>query len=466
MRARRALLAWLAIVAPLWIVLVLCTHWEPISHDGWGHYWWHRTHDVTLGNLFDFARGSYEHNNPRLGQLLTLLLFTPGPWHSLVTPAIELALFYMLAALALGRWPSWRRCDDALLFLTIVAMTVLVSTDIGPLLFYRPYVGNYTFGLAISVGFLIPYRFAVERQPARESLHAVWQLPAMFAFGVATGLCNEHTGPAVAALAVAATIATRPRIWMIAGIVGIIAGGLLLYLAPGQNIRYDGLATQQTLLARVASRSLYDDAVVLLGPYLYALPIVPWLAIAVVARRRSTPSPMSRATRRSILALALGSLVVLITLLASPKQGARLDFAAQAFAVIAAARWTLAQLTQRWSVRAAAGLAAGVLLLAGWRCLHAYSAIGPEFATRLNAFEHAAPGSNIALAPYSFRPPRAGTRGYERDVGTVLRWFVDARWFIGDELLVRRWRLRVERAFDITITLTDPDATVGEVNDD
>ena len=33
--ARKGMLAWAAVIVPTWIVMILCTHWEPVAHDGW-----------------------------------------------------------------------------------------------------------------------------------------------------------------------------------------------------------------------------------------------------------------------------------------------------------------------------------------------------------------------------------------------------------------------------------------------
>jgi len=37
MTDRRAPYVWAAIVVPAWLVLMLCTLWEPVLGDGWGH---------------------------------------------------------------------------------------------------------------------------------------------------------------------------------------------------------------------------------------------------------------------------------------------------------------------------------------------------------------------------------------------------------------------------------------------
>src|SRR5690606_22315860 len=143
------LLAWLALFVPVGLVLVLCTHWEPVMHDGWGHVIWHRTHELSLSSLWERASASYQHGNPRLGQLFTLIQHTPGPLHAVITPILELSLFVLLATLVRGRWPSLRRVDDALLCATIVAMVFTCTRSLGPMLFYRPYSGNYVFGLVV-----------------------------------------------------------------------------------------------------------------------------------------------------------------------------------------------------------------------------------------------------------------------------------------------------------------------------
>jgi len=468
----RAAVAWLSIIVPIGIVVALCAYWEPLSYDSWGHYWWHREHQMTLPNLFDFARTSFDTNNPRLGQVVTLVLFTPGPWRVIATVILVVGLFYLVTTVIIGRWPSWRRGDDALVYVLVVALLASASPVFGPMLFYRPYLGNYTFGLVASFGLLVPYRLALaqvnHRGPRRS---ASWHVPAMLVFGFATGLCNEHTGPAIAALVALASVhaarVTRqwPRAWMIAGVIGVVGGGLALYFAPGQAIRYRGLATQGSLVARIASRGVGETAWMLVIPYVYALPIVIWIAIALLARNRHRGAPLPRSQTHMLAALALTSIAIELTLLASPKFGERLYFATQLFLVAATVGWIVPQLSARWSLRLTAGLAAGVLALGGWRCVRQYRSVAPEFAARLDVLEHAPPGSSVELAPYSSTPPRADARGYRRDAGTVLRWILDARWFIGDDVVEPYWRTRLGQLFACSIALVGDDAVEREVVD-
>ncbi|HEX7702782.1 MAG TPA: DUF6056 family protein, partial [Kofleriaceae bacterium] len=227
---KRAHLVWLAVVLPTWLAFMMCAHWEPVLRDGWGHVQWHRTSATTLSTVWDFAHESYVHNNPRIGQVLTLLVYTPGPWHEIVTPLVEMLLFYLLALHALGRKPSFARADDALMFATIIGMVGLTAPLVGQMLFYRPFTGNYLFSFVIALMFLAPYRLHASAPRDRRW----WWIPIMVVLGYATGLGNEHTGPTFVVVTAFAIVAfwrrgERPKAWMIAGLVGVLAGGLALY---------------------------------------------------------------------------------------------------------------------------------------------------------------------------------------------------------------------------------------------
>jgi hypothetical protein len=407
---RRALYAWAAVLVPTWLVLVLCTHWEPVIGDGWGHLEYHTESPLSLHSIWTFAKYNYLELNPRLGQTVTMLLFTPGPWHAIATPLVELALFWLLTTLALGRWPSLRRLDDALLFATILALVAACAPLFGQMLFYRPYTGNYLYGLVLCLAFLVPYR--LDRD------WPWWTAAPMLILGAAAGLSNEHTGPAFALAAIAATVyhrrLGRPRAWQIAGIVGIVAGGLALFFAPGQDLRYNELATQQSLLARIASRGI-DNFKPFGQVAAYLTPALAWVALAFASRRTAKPEPIPRERVIATLALAAMAFVILVTLLASPKLGLRLFLASVALACTAIASWVVPQLATRWARTVAWAGAAAVLLYVLVRCALVYHVVGAEYAARIDALTHAAPHSRVTVPVYS--------------VGK-------SRWFFGDDFLL------------------------------
>jgi hypothetical protein len=394
----RAVLWWVALVVPTWLAFVYCVHVQPVYFDGWTYVLWHRDHDLTLANLHEFIEDNYVWNNPRLGHLLALIVYTPGPWAAIVVPIVELCLVALLAALVLGRWPSLRRGDDALLAATILAILFATVPDIGPMLFYAPYTGNYLFGLVFGVGLLVPYRFDLESPRAGRW----WWSPVLFVVGVAAGLSNEHTGPTVVAIVLAAMVRRRrPPAWMIAGAIGAIVGFLALYFAPGQDVRYQGLATEHSVLERIAERGLVGNARIF-GEWLwYVAPAAAWIVLAAIARWRGPREPLPRARAIAFVVAIAAAVAFVITLLASPKQGQRLYFASLAIGGAAIAGWTVAQLHARWARVVAALGAACVIGYSGFRCVTIYRVLGAESRARVAALFDAPPGATVVVPRYS-----------------------------------------------------------------
>lgn len=385
---KSAFTLWTAIVVPIWIVLALCTYWEPVVGDGWGHVQWHRYYD--LDSIAAFAKGTYVHNNPRLGQIITLLLYTPGPWHVAITPLVELAMFYVAAALAIGRWPSLRRTDDARLFLTVAALGLATAPCVGQMLFYRPYTGNYVYALVLNLLLLVPYRFHAE-QPRR---FGWWLAPSLLVLGFAAGMCNEHTGIAMGAalvIAIVAAVRRRERIapWMVAGLVGLAIGYVMLLIAPGHRVRYGGIASQ-SLVEIFEQREFWGNAGVIGRLLIHAAIALPWLAVGWLRRgeRLSRASVVSGWTAIGAATLAACALY------ASPKVGERLYLPSTILVTIAVAAWVHAQVRARSIVVALSVIA---LLVVGALCVPAYYKLGPAGAARIDALDHAASGSTLIL---------------------------------------------------------------------
>ena len=430
---KRSALAWLAAIVPLWIVMILCTYWEPIRGDGWGHFFWHRNLGSSLHAVYGFAIGAYTHNNPRVGQVVTFLLFTPGPWHVIVTPIVELGMFGLLTTLVLGRWPSPRRTDDALVFATIAALVLVCAPLVGPMLFYRPFTGNYLYGFVVNLWFLVPYRFLYNGYRPRPG----WWVPVMFVLGVVSGMCNEHSGPAVVGLAALATWAVWRRgerigPWTIAGIAGMIAGGLLLFFAPAQAIRYNGLAAHASLLGRIAERGVVGNLKVLGALVAYLSPAIVWLGLGIAARRarpHASPARPDMQTRTE-LALVAAAVAITLTLLVSPKIGPRLYLASVAFVAASLAGWLVAQLSGPRTRTMAWVLALGCIAYASVMCVRGYSEVGPEFRQRLVLLEHAPANSVLDLPRYTVRR---------------------SRWIYDDDLEIEQLRNTVSASFMLAL---------------
>jgi hypothetical protein len=408
----------------LWLVLVLCTYWEPVTRDGWGNTYYYVLHDLSPGEIVAYVGDSWRTGNPRLGQTWTLLMYAPGPFHVITTPLLELAMFALLTAVALGRWPSLRRADDVLVALAVTAVVAACAPKVGALLFYRPFTGNYVFGLVLNLAWLIPYRFG--------SNHRAWLAPVLLVLGVAAGMCNEHTGVAFLAMGGFATVtawhAGNLRPWMIAGLAGLAIGYVLLLVAPGHAYRYDGLAKQAGIVGRIADRGVAGNLRVVWISGFYLLPALAWLAIGVAARRGRRYT----AADRWPLVLACGGLLCTLVLLASPKLGGRLYLASVALTGTAIAAWVCTRAAQvRWARLACIALSAGALVYGAARCLAIYAAVGPVGAERMRIIVDTPNGQHVVVPRYPVGP---------------------SRWFLGEDL---DERMRKALATDYGLTGID-----------
>ena len=410
--------------------MVLCAVWEPVMHDGWGHVLWLRDFYTSIGSLWEFFKDSYWGSNPRLGQTFTLAMYEYPLAHAIVTPVIELALFYVLTALALGRRPGR---DDALAFATVAAIVVACTPEIGQLLFYRPYAGNYTFGLLLNLCWVLPYRLhATSPTSARW-----WWAPAMLALGALAGLSNEHTGLAFGFAGVVAVVwfvrrGDRLAAWMVAGLVGLAVGYVTLLLAPGQAYRYGGLATKQTTLAMIADRGLAGNLAILGWPLLYMTAMIPWIALGIASRGGEHGT---RNQRIVWLALAGIACLTAVTLVASPRVGPRLYFASAALGSAALGGWVIMRATARWPRRICAAFAGVALAYVGARCVIAYHAVAGLGDARFEAITTAPPGSTVHVQRYPVR---------------------SSRWFRGEDFGLATVRDTVTRGYSLGAIVVDP----------
>jgi hypothetical protein len=168
------------------------------------------------------------------------------------------------------------------------------------------------------------------------------------------------------------------------------------------------------LLGRIGERSFHANFKIVRAPYWEAWRLAPWVALAVIAYWRGGDKARGNAAPPwgPIIVMIVASAMIAVTLLVSPKQGGRLDFASTCLACSAVASATLPFVRTRGARIAAwliAGAAVAYLL---YNCLATYATVGPEFARRFDAIESAAPQAVVTVTPYSL--PRS-------------------RWFLGED---------------------------------
>jgi hypothetical protein len=177
--------------------------------------------------------------------------------------------------------------------------------------------------------------------------------------------------------------------WQIAGLVGLLAGYILLLAAPGHEMRYDGLAKQASMLGRVIDRGVVANVRVLWSFIAAMLWAVPWIAMAIVGK--------AKLSRWSIAYLA-GGVLCTLALLASPKLGARLYLHSVALASVAIVM-LVDQLAGKLRVIAAV-ISAAVLAYGAAMCVIIYAQLGPVGKERVAIIRDTPNGESVVIPRY------------------------------------------------------------------
>lgn len=413
---------------------------EPFAFDAWNVAVDTRAEPFSFARFFRYGWFEYTHANPRLGQWLTYLAYKLAWFAPIATPIAYLGLAFAVSVLGLGRWPGGRRAGgaggertvgrDLALCAIAIGFAWFAIPRIGMIMFCRAYGANYLYGAAIQLWFLVPMRLSPE---GHGSVRACL---AYLVLGIAAGMCNEHTGPTLVLFVVGhavwrqRTTGQTPRLaW--AGAIGCIAGFAAIFFAPGQDSRYEGLATKVSLIGRLLQRGITSNLDIFRDWMIACAPVLGLIVIALVVARRDnvfdppgTPEePGSQGPRGPGgcpatplgfvgLVLAAGTLIT-ATVFVSPKLGPR--FYLHGCALVLAGFLAIADHALSTTRRLApfVVLAVAASVYAGVRSLPLYYRLSEASAARL-----------VALAA----TPRGGVLTAEsfEQVG-------DSWWFLGDD---------------------------------
>ncbi len=394
-------------VAALWLLFFVQAWNTPVLLDDWYQLTWHRQHVFGPSSLWQYFHYNYFHFNPRIGDVLLLVVNGPRGFHLVLTPLVQVGLLWVGFAVAFGRWPRPTLRDLQLLLFIQVMIWIVIPVP-GIIYFYRPFTTNYLWGCAISLLLFVPYRFALARPEDRS--RRLWLVLPMFVVGWVAGMCNEHTGPtamvAIAGFLVWAWRTRRLRAWMIAGTLGLYIGYPMLFLAPGQALRYAGMATKNTPLNLLAERGItgcYDIIAgfiseAQLGIDLFLLAVLIYLV--ALRRRGERPAELPRAIIATGTALILAAGSILVTLFASPTYGERLYFAPAMLLVLGltvfAGHLFAEAAVRRWIV----GACVVVFAFHAYKFVDVYAGAKQENDDRIAMLRAAAPDTVAVLPPY------------------------------------------------------------------
>ena len=382
----------------LWLLFLVEAVLSPVLLDDWFQLRFWRDHAFGLASLWEHARYDYVHYNPRIGEVFLAVIDGSRAIHLIVTPLVQLALLPIVFAIAFARWPraTWR---DLQVLLFIQVMIWLVVPIPGIMYFYRPYATNYLWTFVITLALFVPYRLAVAPR--------WWLAPAMLGLGWLAGMCNEHTGPtamvAIVLFVAAAWRARRLRAWMVAGMVGLYVGYPMLFFAPGQSVRYAGLATRATPVKLLAERgplgclAILRDFVVEshLGLLVFAAAVGSYLL-----SRRAVRPPRAQLITAGVLTAAAAAIVV--TLFVSPTASDRVFFASGVLLVAALAVGARHLLEDRDVRRLLVATCAIVLAYHAVRFVETSLSTRADNDDRLARLARARPGSAIVVPRYAY----------------------------------------------------------------
>jgi hypothetical protein len=421
---------------------------EPFSFDAWNVAMDTAARPITAHRFFDYVRYEYVHSNPRFGQALTYLAYKVQWFAEIATPLAYLALSLAITVLGLGRWP--KRGRELAMWMIAIGFGWFAFPQIGRNMFCRAYGANYVYGAAIQLWFLAYLRLGMVRPGEAAALPRL----KLAMFGVIAGMCNEHTGPALIAFLAGHAWwlrrAGKPHGLSIAGALGVLLGFAVIFFAPGQAERYDGLAQRASLPERLFERGVTGNLDILRDYLVYAAPLLLLIVVVLIGELADTDpaEPERRAARGRALraiGLALGAgVVIAATLGASPKLGSRFYIAPLAILLAGFIALLDAVVATPRRLAPLVALAVAASAYAGFRTIPLFARVADQGAARMRALEASTPGSKFVADAWD-------------QVG-------ESWWFIGDDFRTVEKREMVARYFGlarVSLRGYDPKAPLG-----
>jgi len=437
---RLLFVAYVALTA--WHVGYVVAH-EPFAFDAWNVARDTSGQPFSIGNWLDYGLDQYAHSNPRIGQWFTYLSYKLDYFAIIVTPIAYLALTLGVTVLGLGRWPAWKRGKDLALFAIVLGVMWFALPQLGMIMFCRAYSANYVFGATIQLWFLVVLRLRPHGEGSVAACVPYWLL------GVFAGAANEHTGPTLVVFTLAYAAwryrhnEVLPKL-ALSGALGVVVGFAMIFFAPGQGERYDGLGTKVGLVSRLLQRGITGNLDIIQDYLIGAAPIIGLIVLVLIAGARDPDRDAQREPLwRLGWALVAGALVT-ATLFVSPKLGPRMFLHSSALLVAAFVGLADAVLVTQRRLATFVTIAVVSSIYAGARSIPLYSRLDEASEARMQTLDASKPGTVLTVDAY----PQ----------------IEDTWWFLGDDFRNQNKREMVAEYFalrDIVFRATDLESPLG-----
>ncbi len=321
-----------AYVAITFVHIAYVVYREPFAFDAWNIAVDTDAKPASVGRFFEFWHRMYTSSNPRIGQPMAYLAYKTVGFAELGTPIAYFAIVLGGFVLGTGRFPSRNSGRDLATLAIGIGFLWFVSPNFPAYMFCRAYATNYVWAAAIQIWFLVALRVHdVERSASG------WRLLGMLALGIVAGMGNEHVGPTLLVFTAGFIMQNWRKhhlhsLMLYVGMLGLIVGYAVIFFAPGQGQRYQGLAEKFTLTEQIIVRGITGNLDILQGMLFAAAPLL-LLVVFIVAtgfiseRRDEHDLTVVRKQQRDALEVVgyavLGGALITMTVFASPLLGPR-----------------------------------------------------------------------------------------------------------------------------------------------
>ncbi len=243
--ADRKMIFLLIAILICFMFIYLLNRLYPIFGEDWDYsYFWIPTNDHPdrIQSIAGIIRSQYNHYLYWGGRNIAhgldqFLLMLGERWHDILN-----SLAFITLCLAIYKIANKKNQTNTCVFIAIfLALWFLQPTFFMDVL-WLTYSANYLWTTMIIVLFVYPYYSYYRSNKSKNSfLQAILFLP----FGIIAGWTNENMGPALLLLVIGFILLikfdNKERIpyWAITGLIGAIAGYIILFTAPGNYVRLE-----------------------------------------------------------------------------------------------------------------------------------------------------------------------------------------------------------------------------------
>jgi len=228
----------------------------------------HMTDDIIYSDVvaeansfFDLFVQEYEHYMNHIGRslahiILRIFLYIGNKGvFNIVAGGVFIALSLLVYANI-----DFKKKYDLRVYIGILILFWLFEPAISNTVFWETGACNYLFTATIMFGYITLFR-KFYKEGKQGTLGAVI---GMFFFGLAAGWCNENSSGGVILLVLILIAAKRikdgdfggVRPWMLSGLIGNLAGFMIMILSPGNTSRSESTEEAHSGLTAIAARFL------------------------------------------------------------------------------------------------------------------------------------------------------------------------------------------------------------------